>query len=103
MGRGWTTMETAVRGGALSLLLTLLVIGLLAWFALRALHGTGAAPATQDSVSCEQRVSRLIAATGGVGPQAKAAYDRLPPACRRLMPDPAALAPSPERLENPAP
>lgn len=99
MDRGGIAVRPAVRGGALSLLLTLLVIGLLAWFALRAWHGSGAAPAAQDSVSCEQRVSRLVAATGGVGPQAQAAYDRLPPDCRRLMPDPAALAPSASGLD----
>jgi hypothetical protein len=96
-------LRKAVHGAALSLLLALLVLGLLVWLAWRALHGTVAAPSAQDSASCEQRLSQLVATTGGVGPQAKAAYDRLPPDCRRLMPDPAALVPSPERADGPAP
>lgn len=83
-------------GGAIGMLLSLLIVGALLYLVLR--PGKPGQPANQASmISCEQRVSKLMSTTGGVGEKAKAAYDALPAECRKMMPDPAALAPSPER------
>lgn len=84
------------QGGALSLLLTLLVIGLLAWFALRGFSGH--APSTpagsqQQLVNCERAASDLVQRTGGIGPDYKKGYDALPANCRSMLPPPAALSP----------
>jgi hypothetical protein len=80
------------RGGMISLLLTLLVIGFVAYFALRGIgrgaHGTDAAGGQQASVTCERAVSDLVKHTGGLGPQYESGYAALPPACQRLLPPP---------------
>lgn len=82
------------RGGMLSLVLTLLAIGALAYFALRS-SGGGSATAVgsgEASISCEQQIAKLIGKTGGQGPDYKRGYDVLPPPCRKLVPAPDALA-----------
>lgn len=83
------------RGGMLSLLLVLLVIGLLAYFALRSYGGS--APAAPEAaggapaqVQCTQRISALVGATGGTGPAYAAGYAALPPECQKFAPPPAA-------------
>jgi hypothetical protein len=82
-------------GSALSLLIALVVIGLLAWLALR---GTGTATQgagnQQQLVSCEKVLSDLIQRTGGIGPEYKAGYDAAPPACKHLLPAPAGIDPT---------
>lgn len=83
------------RGGAISLLLTLVAIGLLAYFALRGNAKSPTAPGAP--VDCERRIGALVQQTGGIGPAAQAAWQALPAECRKLMPEPAALAPSAER------
>jgi hypothetical protein len=84
------------RGGALSLLLALVVIGLVAYFALR---GTGTATqgsgGQQQLVSCEKVLSDLVQRTGGIGPDYKAGYDAAPAACKRMLPPPGAVEPHP--------
>lgn len=88
-------------GGALSLLLALAVIGLLAYFALR---GTGTttqgAGSQQQLVSCEKVLSDLIQRTGGIGPDYKAGYDAAPPACKHLLPAPAGLDPTARQAQG---
>ncbi len=88
------TFNTRQRGGALSLLLALAIIGLLAYFALR---GTGTAilssGSQQQLVSCEKVLSDLIQRTGGIGPDYKAGYDAAPAACKHMLPPPAAIEP----------
>ena len=87
------------RGGAISLLLTLLAIGALLYLLLRTGDGSGAGGKGTDAgkaLNCEPLIARLVAQTGGVGPQAQEAYAQLPAPCRKLLPDPAALAPPPE-------
>ena len=82
----------------ISLLLTLLAVGLLLFLMLRHKSGPGdSGTDTGNAVHCEPLVNKLVANTGGIGPQAKAAYDQLPAECKKLMPDPAALAPTPQR------
>ncbi len=89
------------RGNMIGLLLTLLAIGALTYFMLKSgKNGVGGTD-TGNAVHCEQRVSKIVSTTGGIGPQAKDAYDALPPQCRRLMPDPAALAPSVQQQQAP--
>lgn len=83
-------------GGAIGLLLTLLALGMLAYLLLR--PGTPQRPDAASAIGCEQRVAKLVSSTGGVGAEAKSAYDALPSDCRKLLPDPAALAPSAERM-----
>jgi hypothetical protein len=85
-------------GGMLSLLLTLLAIGAIAYFMLKS--GTGVHTDTGNAVNCEPRIAALVRNTGGVGPAAQAAYDQLPEECRKLLPNPASLAPSPERVPD---
>jgi len=84
-------------GGALSLLLVLVIIGLVAYFALR---GTGTATqgsgSQQQLVSCERLMSDLIQRTGGIGPDYKAGYDAAPAACKRMLPPPGGIAPPAE-------
>lgn len=84
------------RGGVLSLLITLLAIGLLAWFALRSFSGKPSASAPggtqQQLVNCERAASDLVQRTGGLGPEYKKGYDALPANCRSFLPPPAALA-----------
>lgn len=79
----------------MSLLLALVVIGLVAYFALRgtpaATQGSGS---QQQLVSCEKVLSDLIQRTGGIGPDYKAGYDAAPPACRNMLPAPAGLDPA---------
>jgi hypothetical protein len=83
------------RGSAISLLLGLLVIGLLAYFALRSTSAPKKEGLGQSQmVSCEKVMSDLIQRTGGIGPEYKAGYDAAPPACKGLLPPPAALDPS---------
>lgn len=89
------------RGGMLSLLLTLLAIGALAYFML---HGRGGGGSTElgsgaSAISCEQRISKLVSSTGGQGPAYKAGYEALPSSCRGLLPAPGALEPSPKAVE----
>ncbi len=88
-------MRQRQHGGAISLLLGLLVIGLLAYFALR---GSAKSPTAAGApIDCERRIGSLIQQTGGLGPAYKSGYDSLPPACQKLVPAPGALAPSTER------
>jgi hypothetical protein len=83
------------RGGAISLLLVLVIIGLIAYFALRGNSTTKKdAMGQQQMVSCEKVMSDLIQRTGGIGPEYKAGYDAAPPACRNLLPPPAAIEPA---------
>jgi hypothetical protein len=81
------------RGGMLSLLLALLVIGLLAYFALRSHNvspsGTGDQP---QLPGCTKLAGDLVRRTGGIGPDYKAGYEALPPGCRDILPPPAAAA-----------
>jgi len=86
------------RGGMLSLLLTLMAIGAVAYFMLKS--GTGVHTDTGNAVNCEPRIAALVRNTGGVGPAAQAAYDQLPDECRKLLPNPASLAPSVERVPD---
>ena len=82
-------------GSALSLLIALVVIGLLAWLALRSTGtATQGGGSQQQLVSCEKVLSDLIQRTGGIGPEYKAGYDSAPPACKHLLPAPAGLDPS---------
>ena len=81
-------------GGMLSLLLTLLAIGAIGYFALKS--RSGGHSDTGTALGCEPRIAALVRDTGGVGAQAQAAYDALPAECRKLLPNPAALAPTPE-------
>lgn len=85
-------------GGMLSLLLTLLAIGVVAYFMLRSVPGQHTD--TGDAASCEPKIAALVRDTGGVGPAAQTAYDQLPGECRKLLPNPASLAPSPERAPD---
>jgi len=79
----------------MSLLLALVVIGLVAYFALRASSTTKKGEmGQQQMVSCEKVVSDLIQRTGGIGPEYKAGYEAAPPACKGLLPAPAALDPA---------
>ena len=84
----------------LSLLLTLLVIGVVAYFALRshsvsqtAAESTGAGN-QQQLVACTKLAGDLVARTGGIGPDYKTGYDALPPNCRGMLPPPAAVSPN---------
>jgi len=88
-------------GGMLSLLLTLLAIGALAWFALRGTGGVIRSGVGSDAqaVTCEQQVSALIAKTGGLGPDYTRGYEALPASCRGLLPAPGSLDPSAKRAE----
>ena len=82
----------------ISLLLALLAVGLLMYFMLRHKEGPGSTGTdTGEALRCEPLINKLVSTTGGVGPQAKAAYDQLPAPCKKLMPDPAALAPTPQQ------
>lgn len=82
----------------ISLLLTLLAVGLVLYFMLRHKSGPGdTGTDTGNAIHCEPLINKLMASTGGIGPQAKAAYDQLPAECRKLIPDPAALAPTPQQ------
>ncbi|GAC1633284.1 MAG: hypothetical protein NVS9B10_28480 [Nevskia sp.] len=92
--------RSSQRGGLLSLLLTVLAIGAVAYFALRGTAG-GSHPLGdgQAAISCEQQISKLMAKTGGLGPEYQTGYDALPTSCRGLLPAPGALEPSPKRVE----
>jgi hypothetical protein len=75
------------RGGAISLLLTLLVIGLLAYFALKSTvfsHET----AGNGEINCTNKVSELVNRTHGVGAEYQAGYEALPDDCRKFAPPP---------------
>lgn len=79
----------------MSLLLALVVIGLVAYFALRGTHtATQGSGSQQQLVSCEKVLSDLIQRTGGIGPDYKAGYDAAPPACKNMLPAPAGLDPT---------
>ncbi|MDB5985772.1 MAG: hypothetical protein JWR16_825 [Nevskia sp.] len=82
----------------LSLLLTLIAIGAIAYFALKS--GSGGHSDSGAALDCEPRIAALVRDTGGVGAAAQAAYDQLPAECRKLLPNPASLAPSPERAPD---
>lgn len=82
----------------ISLLLTLLAIGLLLYFMLHHKSGPGdTGTDTGNAVHCEPLINKLVSTTGGIGPQAKAEYDQLPAECRKLLPDPTSLAPTPQQ------
>lgn len=83
------------RGGAISLLLVLVVIGLLAYFTLRGSAKSPSAPGAP--LDCERRIGDLVKQTGGIGAAAEVAWQALPDPCKKLMPEPAALAPPVER------
>lgn len=83
------------RGGTLSLLLTLLAVGALLYFGLRGIGGSGNHEGV--AVNCTQLAQALIAKTGGLGPDYETGYARLPESCRKFLPPPGALTPSPER------
>jgi len=87
--------------GLIGLLLSLLAIGLIAYLLLKPAHNGVGGSDTGRAISCEHRVSDIVSGTGGIGPKAKEAYDALPGECKRFMPDPAALAPSVERTQEP--
>ena len=81
-------------GGALSLLLVLVILGLAAYFALRATTTTQGSGSQQQLVSCERVMSDLIKRTGGIGPDYKTGYDAAPEQCRRMLPPPAGITPT---------
>lgn len=84
-----------------SLLLTLLAIGLVLFLMLRHKSGPGdSGTDTGNAVHCEPLINHLVSSTGGIGPQAKAAYDQLPAECKKLMPDPASLSPMPQQSSS---
>ena len=95
----------AVRGGALSLLLALVALGAILYFALSSKPGVHSGSVggsdSGNAVNCEPLISALVRDTGGAGAAAQAAYDQLPAECRKLLPSPASLAPSPERAPDP--
>ena len=79
----------------LSLLLALVVVGLLAYFALRSHSATQTGTGDQQQlVSCTKLVGDLIQHTGGVGADYKTGYAALPPNCRGLLPPPQAITPN---------
>jgi len=79
------------RGGMVSLLIALLVIGVLAYFALRAHSTTKETGMGQTQlVGCDQLANDLVGRTHGIGPDYKTGYDALPPQCRALLPPPSA-------------
>jgi hypothetical protein len=84
-------------GGMISLLLALVAVGLLMYFMLRHREGPASGTDVGNAVHCEPLIDKLVQSTGGVGAQAQAAYDRLPAECKKLLPNPASLTPSPER------
>ncbi len=84
----------------MSLLLVLVIIGLVAYFALRGTHTTTQGSGSQQQlVSCEKVLSDLIQRTGGLGPEYKTGYDAAPAACKNMLPPPAALDPSARQSE----
>ncbi|MDR3417615.1 MAG: hypothetical protein P4L83_15670 [Nevskia sp.] len=85
------------RGGMISLLLGLLVLGVLVYFALRSHSATqtGAGGETQ-MVNCSKLANDLVARTHGIGPDYKAGYEALPPQCRSMLPPPVAAPTIPE-------
>ena len=83
------------QGGMLGLLLAVLVVGLLAYFALRSHSTAQTGPGNQQQlVSCTQLIGDLIKHTGGIGADYKTGYDALPPNCRGMLPPPEAIAPN---------
>ena len=83
------------QGGMLGLLLAVLVVGLLAYFALRSHSATQAVDGSQQQlVSCTKLISDLVQHTGGIGADYKAGYDALPPNCRGMLPPPAGITPN---------
>ncbi len=83
------------RGNMLSLLLALLAIGLLAYFALRSHSATQTVAGNeQPLVSCTRLTGDLIQRTGGIGADYKTGYEALPPNCRAMLPPPLAVSPN---------
>jgi hypothetical protein len=85
-------------GGAISLLLGVLVLGVVLYILLK--PGGGAAGNTGAStdrqlLNCEQRVAPLMAQTHGIGEDYRSGYEALPLECRKLVPPPAAPVPDP--------
>lgn len=77
------------RGGALSLLIVLLVIGVAAYFALHAYTARQTGPTGEQAmVNCSKAASDLVGRTGGIGADYKAGYDALPAQCRSYLPPP---------------
>ena len=73
------------KGGAISLLLTLLVVGLLAYLALKSTvfsHET----APNGEINCVNQVSALVNRTHGLGAEYRAGYETLPDDCKKLAP-----------------
>jgi hypothetical protein len=81
------------QGGAISLLLTLLVIGLLAWFALRSTVFSHQTAAPAEQINCVNQVSALINRTHGIGADYQAGYEALPGDCKKLAPPPTPVLP----------
>jgi hypothetical protein len=81
------------RGGAISLLLTLLVIGLLAWFALKSTVFSHQTTAPGEQINCVNQVSALVNRTHGIGADYQAGYAALPEDCRKLAPPPMPVLP----------
>ena len=75
------------RGGAISLLLTLLAIGLLAYFALKSTVFSRETAANGE-INCTNKVSELVNRTHGVGAEYQAGYEALPDDCRKFAPPP---------------
>ena len=83
------------RGGALSLLIVVLVIGVAAYFAIHAYTAKQAGPGgEQEMVNCTKAASDLVGRTGGIGPDYKAGYEALPAQCRSYLPPPVQAPPA---------
>ncbi len=81
----------------LGLLLALLVVGLLAYFALRSHSATQAVDGNssqQQLVNCTKLIGDLVQHTGGIGTDYKTGYDALPQNCRGMLPPPAGITPN---------
>jgi hypothetical protein len=77
------------RGGAISLLIVALVIGLAAYFAIHAYTARERGPTGEQAmVNCAKAASDLVGRTGGIGPDYKAGYDALPAQCHSYLPPP---------------
>lgn len=97
------------RGGMLSMLLTLVVIGLLAYFALRSFTASkppaGAAGSDGELASCAKLAGDLVQRTGGLGPDYRKGYEALPAQCRGFLPPAAAQEgrADPDQGQQPSP
>ena len=88
-------LRSRQQGGMLGVLLALLFVGLLAYFALRSHSATQTVAGDQQQlVSCTKLIGDLVQHTGGIGADYKTGYDALPPNCRGMLPPPAAVIPN---------